>query len=441
MISIRLRNRMTLGLVLIVFPHISLAEISGVILVENHSDVLVHWINTGVRSAVVVNVDAHDDCAPLPQKNINRLKGFLKDDNIAAIERANTPADSGLYSIGDYIYVACKLKIAREAVWIGPGLKAPSLVREHIKFSTGTVDSLPAFGDAPVFLTVDADVVPPYAAKRCINPVEAIRQITETLRSVSWNVVHASVCYSVDGGFLPLPLRWVGNALHEALQGKNPARADSPWLLLAQVEDWRRGIPPGEMVKKLKPVVNQRPKDPWLHVYLADALFKSDDVSGALKEGKKAAALDSGCCRILPEIGRQLADAGKWKEAKRFLAAAPSMVNVPAEFAVAQALERVGRTKEAIEHLKRIRNRLANYSIELLIGYGYERLGDTTKARMHYLRVIDLLNAPVAEMPAFTHLGPSLTAAERLLRTTGYTKQAEVLRRDSRCVSFFDTEE
>jgi len=65
-------------------------------------------------------------------------------------------------------------------------------------------------------------------------------------------------------------------------------------------------------------MVRKRPADPWLRVYLADALFRADSVSGALAEGKKAARLDPGCCRILPELGSQLAITGRLDEAERF---------------------------------------------------------------------------------------------------------------------------
>jgi tetratricopeptide (TPR) repeat protein len=414
------------------------AEIQKVILVENHSDILVHWIRSGIDSAVVVNVDAHDDCAPIPSENTSKLQEFLKAGDMDAIGHANSAADGGLFSISDYISAAGALGTARKVIWIAPTRRAPSLVRAHIPLSTGTLDSLPQLGTTPVLLTVDADFIPPFASRLCISQVEAIRRVAKALRGVSWNIVHTSVAFSVDGGYLPLTLRWVGNALKESLEGKDPSRAEAPWSLLYRVEDWRRGLPPGEIVRKVRQLVKKHPDNPWLRVYLADALFRSKDVPGALREGKIAARLDPGCCRILPEIGRQLADAGQVHEAERFLVAAPAMINVAAELALAQALERVGQTARAIDHLSRIRGVQANYSAELLMGYGYERLGDKNAARIHYLGAVSLLAAPVREMPAFPDLGPATVAAERLLRAGGYKKEAQALRRDPRLVSFFN---
>jgi hypothetical protein len=418
-------------------PHAIMAGLPKVILVENHGDVLIHWVKTGVKGAVVVNVDAHDDCAPIPANFTARLRHFFTDGNTAAIERANSAADSGLYGIRDFISAACAIGVAREVVWVAPPLTAQSLVWTHLTFRTCPPESLPEL-KGPVFLTVDADFIPTYAATRCINEVEAVRRIGETLRAVPWNVVHASVCFSVDGGYLPVTLRWVGNALQEALEGKNLSRPGAPWQQLGTVENWRRGELPHEVVRLVSPLVLKHPGDPWLHVYLADALFRADDISGALAEGRKAAQLDSGCCRILPEMGRQLADAGRLDEAEKFLAAAPAVVNFTAEIALARALDRAGHTARAIPHLLRLRGQLANYSVDLLLGYGYERLGDSTRARQHYLGAVALLAAPVSEMSAFPDLAPAVASAERFLRTTGHKRQAKAFRRDPRIVTFFD---
>ena len=408
-----------------------------VILIESSSDVLIHWIKTGVRGAVAVNVNAHDDCAPIPSNNIAKLKRYHKTGNLAAIDLATSSPDSVLFGINDVISAACALGIARKAIWVAPTLRAPTLVREHIPFFTCTLDSLPKLRKTPVLINVDADFVPAFAAQQLINLIEAIQRIGEKLRATPWNVVQISVSFSVDGGYIPVRLRWVGNALQEALEGKNLSRPEAPWSLLLKVEDWHGGLPPGEVVRKIRPLVHKRPDDPWLHVYLAEVLYKSGDVSGALTEGLKAMELDSGCCRILPELGRQLADAGRLEEAERFLAAAPAVMNVAAEQALALALDRAGRTVKAIEHLIRIREWQANYSVDLLIGYGYERLRDTTKARRYYRRAVSLLGATVGEMPAFPNTGRIAIAAERFLKTVGDRKEAMTLRRDPRLISFF----
>jgi Flp pilus assembly protein TadD len=285
---------------------------------------------------------------------------------------------------------------------------------------------------------VDADVVDHFANYRCINLVEAVRRIAGTLRALPWDVVHLSVTFSCDGGYLPINIRWVANAMVEALEGKDLSRPQAPWPTLVKVEDWRRSLLPRELVRRVRPLVLRQPADPWLRVYLSDALFRADSVSGALAEGKKAARLDPGCCRILSELGGQLAAIGRLDEAEQFLAAAPAVVNAAGELALAQGLDRAGHTAKAIEHYSRISKQAANYSTDLLIGYGYERLGDKTNARQHYLRAVALLAKPVSEMAGFADLTTSVAAAEHFLRANGYQAQAQALRRDHRLAIYFN---
>lgn len=431
------------ALFLAVLPFAAMAGFPRVLLVENHGDILVHWVRTGVRGAVVVNVDAHDDCVPISQAKAEKLRRLLAAGDTAAIERANSTLDSGLYGISNFVSAACILGIAREAVWVAPPPPesgTPPWAHAEtpdIKVRICFLESLPDL-QCPVLLTVDADIVPTFASLRCLNEFDAVRLIGKTLRAAPWNVVHASVCFSVDGGWLPLTLRWLGNALQEALEGKDLSRPEAPWPLLSKVENWRRGLLPREFVRQVRPLVLRRPKDPWLRVYLADALFRADDVPAALTEGLKAARLDPGCSRILPQIGGQLADADRINEAERFLAAAPAVMNISAELALAQALERNGQIARAIKHLLRLSGKVANYSAELLIGYGYERLADSTLARQHYLRAVALLlNAEIPAMPVLSDIASAVASAERFLRSTGDKREAQVLRRDDRLVKFF----
>jgi tetratricopeptide (TPR) repeat protein len=195
---------------------------------------------------------------------------------------------------------------------------------------------------------------------------------------------------------------------------------------------------PGECVRRIRPLVLEQPENPWFHIYLCDALFRADSTTGALTEGKIAMQLDSGCCRILPELGSQLAALGHLNEAEQYLSAAPSVVNAAAEFALAQALDIAGQTAKAIDHYSRISKITANYSLDLLIGYGYERLGDTTRTRQHYQHAIALLKKPVSEMAGFADLTQAVKAAELFFYTSGDLASAEVLQRDHRLAIYFN---
>jgi len=422
---------------LVCLSAVAITALPPVILVENHSDVFPFWVQTGIRGAAVVNVDAHYDCYPISQRRADKLRLLVEAGDIAGIDRANSGLDSGLYGIENFITAAYNSGIAREEVWVAPPLEALNKKWTHLPFSTCPLESLPKI-KGPVLLTVDADFVLPYASARCISELEAVRRIAKILRTVPWNVVHASVCFSVDGNYLPETMRWIGNALEQALNGKDVFRPDTPWTLLSKVEKLRLGLPPNIFVEHIQPFVRKHPKNPWLHVYCADALFRIGDVSGALAAGRKAAHYDPGCSRILPEIGRQLATANRLDTAEIFLAAAPNVVNVAAELTLAQALDKAGRTTDAIGHYSRIRNHVSLYCTDLLLGYAYERLGDSTKALQHYLATLALLNSDIGEMPSFPNVDSAILSAEHFLRSTGNVKQADAFRRDPRIAPSFN---
>jgi tetratricopeptide (TPR) repeat protein len=409
-------------------------------LVENHSDILVPWIRSGIKNAVVVNVDAHDDCIPIPSEQIEKLKHLYTTQDMAAITRANGVTDSCLYDLSNYITAAYGLGIAKRVIWAVPLPVYLSKQYSHILFRTCLIDSLALLKiKEPVILTVDADCIDQFANLRCINLVEAVGRIANTLRKVSWDIRHVSVSYSEFGGYLPVTLRWVGNALKEALEGVDISGADKPWSTLVKVEGWRRSLLPNEMVRRIRTIEIEQPANPWLQVYLADALFRADSINAAYDAGVKAMHIDSGCCRILPELAYQLASMGRLDDAERYLNAAPLIINSAAELALAQALDRSGRTAKAIEHYSRINSQTSNYSADLLIGYGYERLGDTIKTRQYYLHAVTLLKKPVSEMPGFADLTLPVASAERFFRLIGDSSSAQILCKDHRLSMYFST--
>jgi len=413
-------------------------QIYSPLLVENHSDVLVPWIQTGIRNAVVVNVDAHDDCIPITEEHLQKLRSLFTTGNMEAIGNANGVTDSSLYDISNFITAAHAIGVAREVVWGVPLPGELSKVYTHLPFQVRLIDSLATMKiEGPVFLTVDADCVDRYASYQCINLVEAVRRIATTLRAVPWEVKHLSISFSHDGGYLPVTLRWVGYALKDALEGNDVNRPGAAWQMLVEAEDWRRSLLPTGIIKKTRPLIQKHPEIPWLHTYMADALFRADSLDAAFAEGKQAMSLDAGCAYILAEIGGELANMGRYVEAERFLAEAPTVINAAAELALAQWMDGSGQIEGAIRHYLRINMKVANYSTDLLLGYCYERLGNTGQARHHYARAVSLLTRPVSEMAGFADLTSAVAAAEQFLRKNGEPKAARILRHDHRLALYF----
>lgn len=434
-----LRGMAALAISIFFAVHPAMAALpQQVLLVENHSDVLVPWIQSGVRGATVINLDAHDDCIPIAAHQADKLRELFTKGDIAAIGRYNGVTDSSLYDISNFITAAHLLGIAREVVWAVPLPGSLSKKFPHLPFRTCLIDSLSSVKiPGPVLLTVDADCVDPYASYRCVNLVEAVRQIASAVRALPWDVRHVSVAFSHEGGYLPITLRWVGYALKDALEGNDLKRPQAPWPMLVTVEDWRRSLPSAENVRRIRPLLAEHPKNAWLRVYMADALFRTDSLAAALTEGKKAKQLDPGCAAVLTEIGGELAIMKRAHDAERFLWAAPEIISTGAELALGQWFDKAGETAKAVAHYSRIGKQVANYSADLLTGYGYERLGDTAQARKNYLHAVALLKMPVSEMAGFADLTLAVTAAEQFLRKHGDAKSADVLRRDHRLSMYF----
>jgi tetratricopeptide (TPR) repeat protein len=409
-------------------------------LVENHSDILVPWIQLGINGAVVVNVDAHDDCIPISSEQLEKVKQLHTLKDTAAIKRANGAIDSCLYDLSNYITAAYALGIAKRVIWAVPLPCYLSKKYSHIPFRTCLIDSLALLKiRGPVILTVDADCIDQFANLRCINLVDAVKRIATTLRAIPWDIRHVSVSYSEFGGYLPITMRWVGNALKEALEGVDISGSDKPWTTLVKVEGWRRSLLPNEIVRKIRSIEIEQPANPWLQVYLADALFRADSIDAAYDAGVKAMRIDAGCCRILPDLASQLASQGRFDDADRYVNAAPHIVNSATELALAQGMERAGQIAKAIGHYSRINNQASNYSVDLLIGYGYERLGDTIKARQSYLHAVSLLKKPVSEMAGFADLTLAVAAAERFFCMDGDSTSAQILRKDHRLAIYYNT--
>jgi hypothetical protein len=93
----------------VVLPNAVTGALSHAILIENHSDIFPFWVQAGIRAAVVVNVDAHDDCLPMSQRRAEKLRRLVDAGDIAAIDCAISGSDAGLYYIKK-----CQITVARK---------------------------------------------------------------------------------------------------------------------------------------------------------------------------------------------------------------------------------------------------------------------------------------------------------------------------------------
>ncbi|MGE5892774.1 MAG: hypothetical protein ACM34I_01845, partial [bacterium] len=92
---------------------VGIDPIEEILMVEDHSEVLLAWLKRGVRDMAVVNIDLHDDVRLVPDWKISELKKLVcgkRWDDISA--RRDRGAES-LFTLGNYLYPAYRLGIIK----------------------------------------------------------------------------------------------------------------------------------------------------------------------------------------------------------------------------------------------------------------------------------------------------------------------------------------
>lgn len=102
--------------------------------------------------------------------------------------------------------------------------------------------------------------------------------------------------------------------------------------------------------------VDVNPDDPILHEYLAGALLQQGRADEALAEFDAALRIDSKHARAHAGVGRIHLDAGRYEEAVTALRRAVDLLpnDVDARYALATALMRMGKTREAAGEFERV---------------------------------------------------------------------------------------
>lgn len=85
--------------------------------VEDHSQALAHWAEKGIRDAVLINIDTHDD---MRWMNEDTLRDIYRQKNWQRFRAADGLSETSLYHIGNWIYAGGRLGIFREVYWVTP---------------------------------------------------------------------------------------------------------------------------------------------------------------------------------------------------------------------------------------------------------------------------------------------------------------------------------
>ncbi len=436
---------------------------------ENHDCALQHWIERGFTGAVLLHIDTHDDLRVVPAERLSTLRALYARGETSAMARKGCGGSAGLFNEGNYLRAAAELGVVREIVWVMPftflqgddsGIKLlsylenagfPKADRETFRlvdgWYRGTVggipvtlcdqERLPKLAE-PVLLSIDVDFFPFAAVSRGRTPLGEIRALFQALREVRYAVRDVVLTYSVQGGFMPVDLRWVGDAVLEALrnpaiyQGQRPPERWENLQHLALLHDRGRE---GEaaMMSMALALVEKQPHDPALLLYAALATVGHGGDS-ALKYAEEACEQDRGYCVGLRVIGLQYLEQGDVETGVRCYTAGERLLPgmTYGQFERGIALLEAGRTPEALAVFEEISAREGAFPIGLLIGEIQLSAGDRAAARRSFDKVLAVIEQAPNVGVSDEMVAEAVRRAAVFYREEGLTRQAQLLETDPR---------
>lgn len=395
------------------------------LMAEDHCEALAHWAEKGIRDAVLINFDTHDDIRWTSDSTIEALAGIHRNRDWQRFRNAAGLGDNSLYHIGNWIYAGGRLGIFREVYWVipfavlsmeDPEAKMRLFLKEYefsdeeirsfslvdgrfrgtfhgIPFTVCDMGSLPDIG-SPLLLSIDTDFFPPYSTVHEKSYLPALHEVFNALYEKRYRILDAVVSYSVNGDYLPPHLRWVGDTIGAILEkpgliNENPTEFLS---LLQQLDNDYRGTDTAAMLRYIEAWQARYPLPP-VKAYQALAHTLRNEPESAHRAAREACAQDPRYCTLFPYIGTYYYTAGRYAIAETFyragFAANPAMTN--GLFQYGHCLRRMGRIKEAIAWYEKDEAANGLFPTRFLIAETYLLSRDTAAAKASFARAVEAL--------------------------------------------------
>lgn len=391
-------------------PVLGSAPVGSPLMVEDHSEALAHWVEKGIRDAVLINIDTHDDMRRVPETKIEALRDIYLNRDWQRFRGAAGLGDNSLYHIGNWIYAGGRLGIFREVYWVipydvlsvnDPGARMRRFMQDYeftdeeirtfslrggqfrgtfhgVPLTVCDIRSLPDIS-SPLLLSIDTDFFPPYSTAHEKSYLPSLHELFSAVYAKKYRILDAVVSYSVNGDFLPPHLRWVGDTIGMILEKPGFINEEPPELLtlLQQVDNDYRGTDAAAMLAYIAGWEARYPV-PALEAYKALAHMLRNDPESAHRSAVKTCAMDRSYCTLLPYIGTYYYGMGNYAIAERFFlagfAAAPRMAN--GLFQYAHCLRQTGRVREAIAWYEKDEDVNGLFPTRFLIAEMHLLLGD-----------------------------------------------------------------
>lgn len=227
-------------------------------LMEDHDGALRTWQAAGIKNRILLHFDAHLDFAPI----LPSARALLEEPTLeAAVRRAGesplwdrTGKTSGERAhLGNYIHEAIRAGVVREFVWVYPDGTEPRRqeaaaarllagLNFGVPFRAIPLSRLSEIAPRePVLLDVDADFFAirdldsehyplhdPGVSGCWVSPQELV----DRLRAAGIAFDLATISYSVEEGYTPLTLKFLGDELAARLAGALAAERERLYELL-----------------------------------------------------------------------------------------------------------------------------------------------------------------------------------------------------------------
>ncbi|HWR59517.1 MAG TPA: hypothetical protein VN328_11580 [Thermodesulfovibrionales bacterium] len=432
-------------------------------ILEDHNATLEHWIQKGIRSAVLVNIDAHDDMKRISVKETERLSSAYQQRKMAPLTAGNKQFKNFPVTNSNFIRAAAKLGIVSRVYWVVPstynlfsdsGNQLVSLLNMYgfpyqdiktfrmeegcfignsdgIPLSICQIERLPDISE-PILLTVDVDFFQEMNNAFGHKFTNSVNQTLSALFKKGYSIRDATVAYSVSGGFLSASHRWVGEMVIDSLrqpgmisQSNLPdyysvmQRADI--LLVMKRYD--------ELLNYLLPFADKYGNRPSIPMYLARAYYERGEIERSFHYGEKACLIDKNYCYGLSELGEMILARQGLSSAEKFLARGysifPEMDH--GQFSYAMALMKSGRYEKAIEYFSVFRNVYGPFPVDFYLAETYLLKRDEASALKYYDTARSELLANPYAIAAFGDVGAIKRAVE-FYEKRGYSSHASELK-------------
>lgn len=406
-------------------PVLGKNSINKPLMIEDHSQALAHWAEKGIRDAVLINIDNHDDIRWVPEKKIDSLRTIYQQKDWQRFRAAGSLADNALYHIGNWIYAGGRLGLFREVYWVIPidvlsMDDADSQMRRFLKFNefneqeiqtfvlrdgrfTGNfhgvplticdIKSLPEI-NSPLLLSLDTDFFPPYSTVHEKSYLPVLHEVFQALYSKKYRILDAIVCYSVNGDYLAPYLRWVGDTIGMILE--KPGMIDEqPTELLSLLQQIDNDYRSTDAVSMLELIEGWQAKYPTasIQAYKTFAWLLQGNHEESLQAAVESCRLDKRYCTVLPYIGTYHFSGGRYAIAEKFYLAGfagdPEMAN--GRFQYGHCLRQTGRVKEAIVWYEKDEAVNGLIPTRFLIAEMYLLLGNRSAAKLSLTKAIEAL--------------------------------------------------